>query len=130
MFKKLAAIAAFALLSAPGAKAQVVNCTFSFNGICTTTGVLDADGFTVVFNGLIGGAFYAIQTMPFTPGVSNDTKIVAPNGALLADDELNRGYDRFICGTNIAVCPNSVKILPFSAPTNLPVRVFVHQLNN
>ncbi|HKP96944.1 MAG TPA: hypothetical protein VJ385_14435 [Fibrobacteria bacterium] len=126
MYKKLATIAAFALLATAGAQAQVLNCSLSFTRNCIVQGVLDADGFSVVI-GPIGGT-YSMETLPFVAAQSNDTKIMTSNGVtLLADDELGRGYDRFVCGPNS--CPNAIKVMPFSSATNNTVRFMVTQLN-
>ena len=128
MYKNLATLAAFALITAAGAQAQVLGCSLNNSRSCIVQGVLDADGFGVTI-GPMGNGIYMYETLPFFAAQSNDTKIM--NGAtLLADDELGRGYDRFVC-SNVGpiVCPNGIRVMPFGAATNNTVRFVVTQLN-
>jgi hypothetical protein len=130
MFKKLAALAALALLGATGTQAQTYYCNLSsYNGTCMVQGVLDADGFTVNIGSYVAYGFYSLETLPYVSGQSNDTKIVTQTGALLADDELGHGYDRHVCGVSTFACPSYIKVMPYGAATNQTVRFLVTKLN-
>ncbi len=130
MYKKFAIIAAFALLTAAGAQAQVVNCNLTLaNGVCVVSGLLDAEGFTVSILGLDAGAgIYSMETIPWSLGVAVDSKITSTAGALMADDEHGKGYDRYVCTPGS--CPTAVKVVPFSVPTNKPIRFMISKVNN
>jgi hypothetical protein len=132
MYKQLVTIAAFALLAAAGAQAQIVNCNLTtYNGTCVLQGVLDADGFSVTLGPLNFNNHISIETMPSFAGQANDTKIMTSNGVtLLADDELNHGFDRYVCGPGAPACTNAYKIMPYSTATNQVVRVLIKNLSN